>query len=273
VSFTANRALLMHSGSIMIRDGSSGRTAWRAPTTATLVAVAGVLALAGCSSTPAGAAGTSTTWSVGTPRTTDKTLGPHDPSGTWTGGTSTARPAPPPSVGPTAPDGVPSAVATLPPTDRVQQVPGGTTRVSGADGAWVISRPAAVSRGYAEVLHLDASGRILRAYPFAGVPPQWLLLTPQAVYCGRRGDEAAPDAMVCRIDRTTGAVRVLVSAGGAGGTALTQGDVAARPGTWRVDDRAFAADLGVPPSVGTEVTFSGGGTLRLSVDTLAVLGS
>jgi hypothetical protein len=98
------------------------------------------------------------------------------------------------------------------------------------EGVWVLSKPSAKAAKYAngcrigpvdgkyptdaictteygEVLLLDASrSRIVRAYPLAGVPPQYLVVTDGAVYCGRQGEgdgSALPDSMVCRIDRKT----------------------------------------------------------------------
>ncbi|MEM8706917.1 MAG: hypothetical protein AAGE98_10705 [Actinomycetota bacterium] len=58
---------------------------------------------------------------------------------------------------------------------------------------------------YGELLAVDRStGRIRRAYPFSGVPPQWFELTDEALYCGRQGDGGLPDSMLCRIDLETG---------------------------------------------------------------------
>lgn len=64
---------------------------------------------------------------------------------------------------------------------------------------------------YGELLLMTPDrSRILRAYPFRDVPPQWLLVTPRAVYCGRQGDGGVPNSMVCRVDRSTGALTVVV---------------------------------------------------------------
>ncbi|HEY6793839.1 MAG TPA: hypothetical protein VI248_04050 [Kineosporiaceae bacterium] len=250
-----------------------------------------VAVLGGCSSTsPAAHATTTSTWSVGTP------AGPM--SGTGGGARASASagssssPAAAGSTGlasglPTGDaaqpgeaasrDGVPSSIAALPSAARVRQVPRGPGRVTwvtAADGVWLVSRPQGAPPAYAEVLHLDAAGRILRAYPFPGVAPQWLVLSPRAVYCGRHGESGAPDAMVCRIDRASGEVRVRVSADRAPDTVVTQRDVASLPGVWTVDNRTFTVDLGQSPVLGTELTFrSRGGELRLDPDTLAVLGS
>jgi hypothetical protein len=106
----------------------------------------------------------------------------------------------------------------------------GTTRITAPEGTWVISEPdlepyrnpatSCVVRkgkgegktrnaydicyGYSEILLMSTDlKRILRAYPIPDLPAQWLVLTPDAIYCGRQGDGAIPDSMVCRIDRST----------------------------------------------------------------------
>lgn len=65
-----------------------------------------------------------------------------------------------------------------------------------------------VNGEYGEVLLLDAAGqKILRAYPLPGFPLfgfGGLVATDDAIYCGRQGDGALPDSMLCRIDRRTG---------------------------------------------------------------------
>jgi len=255
------------------------------------VVLLAVTALAGCSSSGSSPAPTKpSSWSVGTPsagsgRPTSGSAPSGSPSGAGSAGegAGTAGAQVPPTGPPAQPpadatrDGVPPVVAALPSGERVRVVPpggGGRTRVTtSGDGVWLVSRPAGADPGYAEVLHLDGGGAVLKAYPFPRLGPQWLVVTSRAVYCGRHGDVAAPDAMVCRIDRATGELRVLVSAGRADHTTLTEQDVAGRPGTWVFDDRNFTADLGVAPQVGSVLTFSSGGVLRLDPDTLGVLGS
>jgi hypothetical protein len=96
------------------------------------------------------------------------------------------------------------------------------------EGVWVLSRPTSdadrfavgcrigpeegstpgdwiCTSEYGELLLLDgARTAVLRAYPLAGVPPEHLVVTPEAVYCGRTGDGMLlPDSMVCRVDRAT----------------------------------------------------------------------
>ena len=112
------------------------------------------------------------------------------------------------------------------------------------EGVWVISRPPAAAKTYAEsgcrfgpetgkyptdticstdygeVLLLDPSRtRILRAYPLPSVPATFLRMTSDAVWCGRQGDtklseSMLPDSMVCRIDRQTLAAHVRIFAPG-----------------------------------------------------------
>jgi hypothetical protein len=129
-------------------------------------------------------------------------------------------------------DGVLPALAALPVSKRVAPVDPlyeGTThtRISAAEGVWVISRPEIstdtgclpgraggsndgattsyrVCSDYAEILLLTPDRqRVIRAYPIPGAPAQWIVLTPEAIYCGRQGDGALPESMVCRIDRAS----------------------------------------------------------------------
>jgi hypothetical protein len=106
---------------------------------------------------------------------------------------------------------------------------GVATRITTPEGIWLISRPdtykinpntGCVARKgkpgsdntakydacteYSEILLMSPDlKRILRAYPVPNLPVEWLVLTKDAVYCGRQGDGAIPDSMVCRIDRST----------------------------------------------------------------------
>lgn len=64
---------------------------------------------------------------------------------------------------------------------------------------------------YGEVVLLDEGGqRVERALPLPGVPPQWIEVTDEAVYCGRQGDGGLPTSMLCRVDRETGEATVRV---------------------------------------------------------------
>jgi hypothetical protein len=121
-----------------------------------------------------------------------------------------------PSTGPSQPvadaqrDGVPTTVAALPFLERVHT----RARLRTPEGIWVISRnedglPDLPE--YAEILLLDQQeASIVRAYPLESVPPRWLTMTDQAVYCGRNGAGEMPYSMVCRIDRRTFAARIRI---------------------------------------------------------------
>jgi hypothetical protein len=122
-------------------------------------------------------------------------------------------------------DGVVPELAELPIERRVQV----EAQVEAPEGLWLLSRPSEKLGGqwvgrcvptdpsciygrdgialseYGEVLLMDPTGQqILRAYPLPGLPPQTLVITDEAVYCGRQGDGGLPDSMLCRIDRKTG---------------------------------------------------------------------
>jgi hypothetical protein len=224
----------------------------RRPHAAVLIVAATLTAA--CTSTPQRAPTPSTaapSWSVASPGAT----GPA-PSGSGAASAAPAAPATPTAA---------SAVRQLSPGPG-----GGQTRASTPEGIWLVS-------GSGELLLLDPSGsRIRRAYPFHGVPPQWLLVTPTAVLCGRAGTAELPDAMVCRIDRATGELRVRVLADRRAEPVTRTQDVATRPGRWVIDLRTFGVDFGRPPRVRpTELRFSGPGgrALLLDPDTLQVLGS
>ena len=198
--------------------------------------------------------------------------------------------------------GIEAAVAALPIGVRVQPLdtavwPVATTQASTPEGLWLVSRaerstnyddaahPGLLTE-YGELLLLTPDrGRILRAYPFRGVPPQWLLVTPKAVYCGRNGDGGLPNSMVCRIDRSTGALTVVVFPDPSdfwadappvpGGLSAPQA-LTGRPGRWRLGNSHPLADLQhVPQLTADGLVFardphqSGGGrALRLDPVTL-----
>lgn len=115
-----------------------------------------------------------------------------------------------------------------------------------AEGIWMITRPEVPSEdprwpvvhSSAELMLLSADrGHILASYPFEGVPPQWLLVTVDAVYCGRSGDGALPDSMVARLGRGHDQLTVVYSApaGPDGDTAIWPDSLGARPGHWRME--------------------------------------
>ena len=113
-------------------------------------------------------------------------------------------------------DGVLAEVAAMPLADRM------VTLLTADDRrrSWVLSRIGLGGCGlgdaegiygvnfvceveYGEVLLLDRSGRIARAYPMPGLIPSWIHLTEEAVYAGRIGDGGLPDATIVRIDRSS----------------------------------------------------------------------
>jgi hypothetical protein len=139
---------------------------------------------------------------------------------------------------------------------------------------------------YGELLLLTPDrSRILSAYPFRGVPPQWLLVTQEAIYCGRQGDGGLANSMVCRVDRSTGALTVVVFPSPddfatdappvLGGLSAPQA-LAGRPGSWRLAGSLESADLQhVPRLIAGSLLFArdpnqagGGKSLRMDPVTL-----
>jgi hypothetical protein len=156
--------------------------------------------------------------------------------------------------------GIDAAVAALPIGVRVFQRdpangPYATSQASTPEGLWLVSRAEdspnydygahsglLTEYGELQLLTPDRS-RILRAYPFRGVPPQWLLVTPKAVYCGRQGDGGLPNSMVCRVDRSTGALIVVVFPHPECFATDAPQAFAGRPGSWRLAGSLPSADL------------------------------
>jgi hypothetical protein len=156
--------------------------------------------------------------------------------------------------------GIEAAVAALPIGVRVVQPdpavwPVATSQASTPEGLWLVSRAehspnydygahSGLLTEYGELLLLTPDrSRILRAYPFRGVPPQWLLVTPKAVYCGRQGDGGLPNSMVCRVDRSTGALIVVVFPSPDYFATDAPQALAGRPGSWRLVGSLPSADL------------------------------
>lgn len=86
--------------------------------------------------------------------------------------------------------------------------PGTDCTLGDADGAYGVDRVCTVE--YGEVLLVDRTGAIVRAYPMPGSRPTWLHATDEAVFVGRVGDGAAPESTIARIDRATLEAEVLV---------------------------------------------------------------
>jgi hypothetical protein len=137
-------------------------------------------------------------------------------------------PGPSQSAADAARDTIDPRVAALPLIRRVQpgtSVTGEITAVSTPEGLWIIADPDVYSltgkkalclpgtstgvaytvcRPYREILLLSPDLRkVIRAYPFpdVAIAPGWLVVTPDAIYCGRRGDEWQQKSMICRINR------------------------------------------------------------------------
>lgn len=197
-------------------------------------------------------------------------------------------------------DGVVDEVAALPFDARVHPVepvhPDGAARVTTDEGVWMASRlPAGTAEEgdgcgigatddpdaryrrdvvcdmeYGEVLLLDHDEqRILRAYPLAGLPPQGLLATEEAVYCVRQGDGGLPDSMLCRIDRQTGEWTVRVFPHPQSGSFPAPADHHV-PEQWVVDE-----PVSEPLFDRLEFTDGGlviGGRVRVDPGTLELLG-
>ncbi len=66
------------------------------------------------------------------------------------------------------------------------------------------------SYDYSEILLLDPSGAILRAYPMPRAKPSWIAVAGPYVYAGRIGDGALPNSTLVRIDRRDLSANVLV---------------------------------------------------------------
>lgn len=241
--------------------------------------VAPACLLAGCSGTPSstGAAPTATM------AVTAAASGP-----------SAAQPAPPQTTMPLtelarrADSLTNPLIKALPLAARVQPATTVTdaarTEVVAPEGIWMITRPQAatddpnwaVIHEYGELMLLAADrSRILASYPFEGVPPEWILLTGAAVYCGRGGDGGLPDSMVARLSRSQDDLQVRFSAPTTdGGTAVRPESLDARPGNWLVEPGLTShAD---PPTIrnGELVFKAAQGAPRLVLDaaTLAVRG-
>ncbi|MEO6144501.1 MAG: hypothetical protein ABIP19_11030 [Dermatophilaceae bacterium] len=164
--------------------------------------------------------------------------------------------------------GIDPAIAALPIAVRVLQPhpasgPLGTTQTSTPEGLWLVSYPGTFDGAdlgaspqladYGELLLMTPNrSRILHAYPFRGLPPQWLLVTPQAVYCGRQGDGGLPDSMVCRVDRSTGELGVAVFSSATDSSFGDPRALAGRPGRWRLDGSHPTADLQHRPRIAAD---------------------
>lgn len=181
-------------------------------------------------------------------------------------------------------DGVAPEVAALPFGLRVDAT--STVRID--DETWAVSRP---TRRGAERLGCDAPSdggsrvddvcgseygelvqlrgrQIVRAYPFAGLPPQHIAITEDAVFCARRGEAGLPDAMVCRVDRDTHELTVRVYPSETD-PAFTDGDEL--PEGWTIDEEHLTISRLAVDDNGVWVTGSGTSWTRLDAETLEIV--
>jgi len=179
-------------------------------------------------------------------------------------------------------DGVVPALAALPISLRVDP----QFAIPTDEGLWVLSQPKAETVAwpqgcglgdptglygrdiicvleYGEVLLMDPTGeRILRAYPLPGLPPYLLVVTHDAIFCGRWGDGALPDSMLCRIDRTTldWMVRVFPWYMESGFSELSETYI---PSNWTIDDPIDASYFEHMEMTDAGLTVEGWGGARL----------
>ena len=97
---------------------------------------------------------------------------------------------------------------------------------------------------------MQRRGRLRRADSCRAVLLRGVMVAPEAVYGGRQGDGGLPDSMVCRVDRSTGALGVAVfpntvdSAFSDPQTGVVDSrSLAGRPGSWRLAGSLPSADL------------------------------
>jgi hypothetical protein len=179
-----------------------------------------------------------------------------------------ATPSATPSVTPSAPatpsqsaaaarrDGVYPQVAALSLGDRTARDEDAPEPVTTPEGVWQLAQPdvapfldtddgcaerragapayALCSNSYTEVQLLSPDrSRLLRAYPLPELAARWIEITPAAVYCGRTGDGAVPESMLCRIDRESGELSGRLYACDVADCAPWDPDrLATWPGTW-----------------------------------------
>ena len=180
-------------------------------------------------------------------------------------------------------DGVVAAVALLPIVDRVGEW-GETPGTSTEEGFWAIGRmnPTAgdddcvvglafgvygidfvCADTYGEVLLMSNDGNeILAAYPMPDVPPTWMVVTAEAIYCGRPGTQALPLTALCRIDRSSGEFQVRLFAivgDGFEGTIEVPTDVELErlPGTWTFATESVDSYLAFGQLVNGQVVVDG----------------
>lgn len=136
------------------------------------------------------------------------------------------------------------------------------------DGSGVHGVDFVCAESYGEVLLMSDVGlEILAAYPMPGVPPTWMVVTEEAIYCGRPGTKDLPLSALCRIDRSSGdfQVRLLAIVGdGFEGTIEVPSAVELErlPGTWSVSTDSVDSPLASGRLVDGQVVIDG----RMVVD-------
>lgn len=207
-------------------------------------ALVGLVVLAACGAPPA--VSTTTTASAST------TL-PSTSTTSTSGGSASQTP------GDALRDGVLPALAELPYEVRV----GPIESIETAEGTWIVSRPPEAIDAYTKECRLGAEigryptdfictteygelllvrdGVIVRAYPFPGAPPEFLIVTDDTVYCARGSEPRLPDTMVCRIDRASLEALVRVFPGEID-SVVTQ-PCFYPPERWSVHDRPLAVNM------------------------------
>lgn len=193
------------------------------------VALAAVpLAMGACNGSDEGDRGPSaTSFSVAASSTTTRTESTSTPPPstlTTTAQGNVSADSPSQSEADAIRDGVILEIAALTPPLRINPL----VRTDGEEGIWLVARltdqviddsmedgcslgnvdgtygiDVVCTVEYGEILLVDANGEIVKAYPMPGAVPSWIFLGPAAVYAGRIGDGALPDATVIRIDRAT----------------------------------------------------------------------
>lgn len=92
--------------------------------------------------------------------------------------------------------------------DAAEPYTDGNCAIGDPDGTYGVDYVCAAE--YGELLLLDKAGRIERAYPTPGLPPDWVHVTDDYVYAGHVGDGALPDGSLVRVDRETLEATVVV---------------------------------------------------------------
>ncbi len=121
---------------------------------------------------------------------------------------------------------------------------------------------------YGELVQLRGR-RIVRAYPLAGLPPQHVAITDEAVYCARQGDGGLPDSMVCRVDRDTRDLTLRIFPSEID-SAFTDTD-RELPDAWTIDDEQISIAKFAADDAGVWAKAYNAGWTKLDPDTLEIV--